>query len=141
MSTLTKMALAAFAGLLLGGGALALAETSGNGSTVTETTSIEQPGDVSGPCDEAEHANDPRCNGQVGDREDNSGPGSANSGHGNSHDDDGDQEDNSGPGNSHDDGANDSHDDDADDDDSGSSHSGSGSGGSGSTHSGGSDDD
>ena len=51
--------------------------------------------DISGPCDEAEHANDPRCTGQPttapqgddnpgaddnGGRVDNSGPGSANSG-------------------------------------------------------------
>jgi hypothetical protein len=38
--------------------------------------------DVSGPCDEAEHANDPRCTGAGGERDDNSGPGSSNSGHG-----------------------------------------------------------
>src|SRR5215211_5388665 len=38
-------------------------------------------GDISGPCDEAEHANDPRCTGApTGGRVDNSGPGSANSG-------------------------------------------------------------
>ena len=65
--------------------------------------------DISGPCDEAEHAGDPRCNGTVAedplrpaggddqtihDRgEDNSGPGSSGSGH-----DGGD--DNSGPGSS-----------------------------------------
>lgn len=139
MSTLTKMALAAFAGLLLGGGAFAVAQTSDSGATVTETTTVEQPGDVSGPCDEAEHADDPRCTGQggqTGEREDNSGPGSANSGHGNSHDDDVDREDNSGPGNSHDDGG-------QEDDHSGSGHgdSGSSSGSSGSGHSGGSDDD
>ena len=35
--------------------------------------------DISGPCDEAEHANDPRCTGgAVG--EDNSGPGSTDDG-------------------------------------------------------------
>ena len=67
MSTLTKLALAAFAGLLLGGGALALGQDGAdNGLTTTETTTVEQPGDVSGPCDEAEHANDPRCNGAQG---------------------------------------------------------------------------
>ena len=140
------------AGLLLGGGALALGQDGAdNGLTTTETTTVEQPGDVSGPCDEAEHANDPRCNGAQGqkdgrrddddddgagdisgpcdeaehandprctgaggDRVDNSGPGSANSGHGNGHDDDeatvrttpvpASPEANSGPGNSHDDG-------------------------------------
>jgi hypothetical protein len=147
MSTLTKMALAAFAGLLLGGGALALGQDGAdNGLTTTETTTVEQPGDVSGPCDEAEHANDPRCTGAGGDRVDNSGPGSANSGHGHG-DDDGDREDNSGPGNAHEDhsGPGNSHDDgDEDDDHSGSGHSGSGSSGSGSSgsgHSGGSDDD
>jgi hypothetical protein len=36
--------------------------------------------DISGPCDEAEHAADPRCTGAQSGREDNSGPGSANSG-------------------------------------------------------------
>ena len=53
--------------------------------------------DISGPCDEAEHANDPRCTGagladdRGGDDDrhggDNSGPGSANSGHGGGGDD------------------------------------------------------
>jgi hypothetical protein len=57
--------------------------------------------DVSGPCDEAEHANDPRCTGAVtappaadddvadDRRDDNSGPGSSNSGHGSGEDDGG----------------------------------------------------
>ena len=78
--------------------------------------------DISGPCDEAEHANDPRCTGAGGARNDNSGPGNAD-------DDRGDREDNSGPGNSH---------DDRDDDD----NSGSGSGGDddSSGHGGGDDD-
>jgi hypothetical protein len=77
--------------------------------------------DISGPCDEAEHANDPRCTGaaprtETGDRHvddddrggdriedhrdgdrggDNSGPGSSSSGPGSGGDDDGDH---SGPG-------------------------------------------
>ena len=59
-----------------------------------------EPGeDVRGPCDEAEHANDPRCTG-VGDhdRDDNSGPDNAED------DDRGeDRADNSGPGNADDD--------------------------------------
>ena len=39
--------------------------------------------DISGPCDEAEHAGDPRCTGApAGGRVDNSGPGSQNSGPG-----------------------------------------------------------
>ena len=69
----------------------------------------DQGEDISGPCDEAEHANDPRCTGVGGDDqgedadeqgEDNSGP-SANSGPGSSHDDrDGG---NSGPGGGDDD--------------------------------------
>lgn len=42
--------------------------------------------DISGPCDEAEHANDPRCTG-AGVVDDNSGPGNGDAG----------QEDNSGP--------------------------------------------
>ena len=61
--------------------------------------------DISGPCDEAEHANDPECTGvptppgdDDDDRVDNSGPGSLNSGPGNAEDDDGEIEDHSGPG-------------------------------------------
>jgi hypothetical protein len=78
--------------------------------------------DISGPCDEAEHANDPRCTGAVPgdddgeDRVDNSGPGSLNSGPGSvnsGHDDDddssghgsgdSDDDDSSGPGSGDDD--------------------------------------
>ena len=53
----------------------------------TETIETDNTGvDISGPCDEAEHANDPRCTGagaaaDAG-RVDNSGPGSVNSGRG-----------------------------------------------------------
>jgi hypothetical protein len=77
--------------------------------------------DISGPCDEAEHANDPRCTG-VGAAEDtgrldNSGPGSVNSGRG----DDDDFDDHGG--------------DDFDDDSSGSGHGGGGN----SSHGGGDD--
>ena len=86
-------------------------------STTTDTTSTtttEADEDVSGPCDEAEHANDPRCTG-VGDdrddRDDNSGPGRGG-------DDDREDDDNSGPGNAHDD------DDDDDNDDDRSGHGG-----------------
>jgi hypothetical protein len=32
-------------------------------TTVATTTSEDEAGDISGPCDEAEHANDPRCTG------------------------------------------------------------------------------
>jgi len=46
---------------------------SGTTSTERGTTTVEDPGDVSGPCDEAEHANDPRCTG--GTRVGSSGPG------------------------------------------------------------------
>jgi hypothetical protein len=52
--------------------------------------------DISGPCDEAEHANDPRCTGAPSTRVDNSGPGSQNSGPGSVNsgrdDDDGDDD-------------------------------------------------
>ena len=64
--------------------------------------------DISGPCDEAEHANDPECTdvptvpGDDDDRVDNSGPGSLNSGPGNA-EDDGETEDHSGPGSGDDD--------------------------------------
>lgn len=79
----------------------------GNAPAATTTTNGE---DISGPCDEAEHANDPRCTdagtaADAGD-DDNSGPGSADdndnndsSGHGAGHDND---DDNSGHGSGHD---------------------------------------
>jgi hypothetical protein len=69
---------------------------SGTTSTERGTTTVEDPGDISGPCDEAEHANDPRCTG---------GPPVGSSGPGPGRDDDrGDDRsgrsgpDNSGPG-------------------------------------------
>jgi hypothetical protein len=78
---------------------------SGTTSTERGTTTVEDPGDISGPCDEAEHANDPRCTGGTptgssgpgpgrdDDRSgpsgpDNSGPGSDSSGPGSGGDDD-----------------------------------------------------
>ena len=44
---------------------LATTTTSTGGTTTAGTTTVEdEPGeDISGPCDEAEHANDPRCTG------------------------------------------------------------------------------
>ena len=65
-------------------------ETVERTTTVPKQRGVEQRGvDISGPCDEAEHANDPRCTGAAvnpdrdddDDRVDNSGPGSVNSGH------------------------------------------------------------
>jgi hypothetical protein len=62
--------------------------------------------DVRGPCDEAEHANDPRCTGAAAatgaddDPGSNSGPGSDHRG---GHDDSGGREDNSGHGGGDDD--------------------------------------
>jgi len=73
-------------------------------SVPDSSTPVNTVEDISGPCDEAEHADDPRCTGAP--RVDNSGPGNIN-------DDDG-AEDNSGPGNA----------DDDDDDDDRSGHSG-----------------
>ncbi|MGH3021656.1 MAG: hypothetical protein ACRDNR_16085 [Gaiellaceae bacterium] len=83
---------------------------SGTTSTERGTTTVEDGNDISGPCDEAEHADDPRCTGgaPVGgsgpgpgrddDRDDddrsgrsgpdNSGPGSDSSGPGSGGDDD-----------------------------------------------------
>lgn len=79
---------------------------SGTTSTERGTTTVEDGTDISGPCDEAEHANDPRCTGgaPIGssgpgpgrdddrggdDRSgsDNSGPGSESSGPGSGGDD------------------------------------------------------
>ena len=65
--------------------------------------------DISGPCDEAEHANDPRCTGAPSDRVDNSGPGSVNSGRDDDVDDDHGDEDHSGPGRGGDDDGGDDH--------------------------------
>ena len=68
------------------------------GTSPTTPGTVGTGGDFSGPCDEAEHANDPRCTGAA--PVDNRGPGSAsgddNSGPGNG---DGDDSSNSGPGN------------------------------------------
>jgi hypothetical protein len=78
--------------------------------------------DISGPCDEAEHANDPRCTGVgVGD-DHNSGPGNRG---------DLDEDDSSGPGRGGDDDFDDHGGDDFDDDSSGSGHRGRGSSGPG----------
>jgi hypothetical protein len=83
-------------------------------ATATNATTTNEAEDISGPCDEAEHANDPRCTGVApqarGDDEDdgdrrgrNRGPGG-----GDDHDDNSgpggdDEEDNSGPGGGNDD--------------------------------------
>jgi hypothetical protein len=81
--TIFAALLAAFA---VGGG-LALATGGGSSSGIdltgstTEigTTTGDEAGDISGPCDEAEHANDPRCTGVtvpgVDDNGDDDGPG------------------------------------------------------------------
>ena len=94
--------IAAFVALLVGAGTYAVADSGSSGdsssatditTTTPETTNTQttpapapQPaGDISGPCDEAEHANDPRCTGAATDdaSEDNSGPGGGDdSGHG-----------------------------------------------------------
>ena len=61
--------------------------------TTPTTVDDDGPGDISGPCDEAEHADDPRCTGVAtdddddGDR-DNSGPGSGDDGDSDSDSDD-----------------------------------------------------
>jgi hypothetical protein len=69
------------------------------GTTVPGSTPVTTVEDVRGNCDEAEHADDPRCTGAP--RVDNSGPGNMN--------DDNDAVDNSGPGNANDDNADDDH--------------------------------
>jgi hypothetical protein len=67
-------------------------ETTGT-VTTTATTATGTVEDISGPCDEAEHANDPRCTGPaVTADDDNSGHGGGdddhdNSGHGGGDDD------------------------------------------------------
>jgi hypothetical protein len=63
--------LAAAAAAILAGGAVAMVAVSDDSLALSSATTSPSPGvspartteDVSGPCDEAEHANDPRCTG------------------------------------------------------------------------------
>ena len=173
MGTMSKTLLAVLVGILVGGAAYVMAapadKSSSTATPASATISTTSTMDVSGPCDEAEHANDPRCagpqrpedNGQntttddgpghdVGDdnpgNHSNRGPGSLNSGPG-SQSDDGPSHDvgDDHGGHGADDGpghdVGDDHGGDSGNSGSGSSDSGSsGSGSSGSSHSGGSDD-
>jgi hypothetical protein len=80
-------------------GSPSVSVSTSTGTDTTPTVGTTTGEDVSGPCDEAEHANDPRCTGVAGARRDddrrgpNRGPGRG---------DDDRREDNSGPGNAHD---------------------------------------
>ncbi len=78
MSTLAKLllvpaaVLVAVAGVALAGGASSAFEGGSSGIVSTDATTTDTLGtetgarvDISGPCDEAEHANDPRCAGVV----------------------------------------------------------------------------
>ncbi len=72
MSTIAKLFLIPAILIALGAG-LAVAASGGDGGTTTlstttggTTTAPTGTEDVSGPCDEAEHANDPRCTGTQG---------------------------------------------------------------------------
>ena len=67
---LTRARLGILAGALDAAGALTLVAASASGSepiaaSRNASSSDEAPGDTSGPCDEAEHANDPECAGVV----------------------------------------------------------------------------
>jgi len=65
-------------------------------SSIDDNVTVNSVEDISGPCDEAEHANDPRCSsvvgptdddsGHDGSDDDNSGPTDDDSGHGGSDD-------------------------------------------------------
>ena len=57
--------LAVAAGLLGGAGGLAMATGVAPASVLQLASSDDDPGDISGPCDEIEHADDPECNGVV----------------------------------------------------------------------------
>src|SRR4029078_4362615 len=57
MSTFTKTLVAVFTAMLVGGAAYVAAATTGDSPQVTPAA------DVKGPCDEPEHATDPRCAG------------------------------------------------------------------------------
>ena len=74
------------------------AATTDDGALTTVPPARNNSVDISGPCDEAEHANDPRCTGAVDDDDDRSGPGSG---------DDNDHGDRSGPNRGSDDNDND----------------------------------
>jgi uncharacterized membrane protein YgcG len=125
MSTMSKTLLAVLVGILVGGAAYVMAAPADKSSSTTITPAAATNGTpatvdlVRGPCDEAEHANDPRCAGQRLEDNDrrgglddgpthdlnddhgglryeaepgddsNRGPGSRNSGPGSSHSDDG----------------------------------------------------
>jgi len=54
--------------------------TTTTGDTTTGDTTTTEAEDVSGNCDEAEHADDPECSGGIEAENDNSGPGSSGSG-------------------------------------------------------------
>jgi hypothetical protein len=54
--------------------------TTTTGDTTTGDTTTTEVEDVSGNCDEAEHADDPECSGGIEGENDNSGPGSSGSG-------------------------------------------------------------
>ena len=68
MSTMSKTLLAVFVGILVGGAAYVMAAPGDSTSLpsavpAAATTSTTGTVDLRGPCDEAEHANDPRCAG------------------------------------------------------------------------------
>jgi hypothetical protein len=67
MGTMSKTLLAVLVGILVGGAAYVMAapadKSSSTATPAAATTSTTGTVDVSGPCDEAEHANDPRCAG------------------------------------------------------------------------------
>jgi hypothetical protein len=86
-----KMVIAVTAALALGVGANVVAMAAGGDDPAGVV-------DISGPCDEAEHAQDPRCTDvDLDGDDDNSGP-SENSGPGNADDESEHHKDNSGPG-------------------------------------------
>jgi hypothetical protein len=67
MSTISKTLLAVLVGVLVGGATLVMASPGGKSSPKSmapaAATTTTPTADVKGPCDEAEHANDPRCAG------------------------------------------------------------------------------
>jgi hypothetical protein len=60
----TKLLLTALAALAVGGATIVLADSGEPDVALRSTTSTAE--DISGPCDEAEHASDPRCAAGVG---------------------------------------------------------------------------
>ena len=100
MSRPVKIVVFVAAIVMLAGAALAAV----GDMPMATSSSTDARGDISGPCDEAEHANDPRCTGvEVAGDDDDDGDDDAIDHHRRGHGSGDEAEDNSGPGSGDDD--------------------------------------